>query len=370
MKNAKKLIAIVLTLVLVCGAVGCKKKKMSDEEYLKLAETKAEQNKKKVLLRMSVDDGSVYEITAYDAVYYLAYNEKDALDYKAQQDSYFISVYGSGYDFWSITDTNGTTVRDGYKDSAYATLEYVYTFYLEAKKQGMQLDESRRLSITAATEKFLASYSAEQRARCGMTEACIRENYEKIFLAEQFVDKMTTDYEVDEDAIRATVNKEDYRVYKTNYLYVSKYERDEDYRRIELSEEEAAKRKAAVEDALERVKKGESMESICTLYEEFMYGGTSTFTKQTVNDDPDYNNAAMALKKGECTLFERDSSYNIIVLTDNTDFSGYEEAVDDAIVTAKSTGVADLYQTIDNRYELVKTEEWDAIKLGTYTIGN
>lgn len=370
MRRVKRLFVIALTLVLVCGAVGCKKKKMSDEEYLKLAETKAEQNKKKVLLRMSVDDGSVYEITAYDAVYYLAYNERDALEYKAQQDSYFASVYGSGYDFWSITDTNGTTVRDGYKDSAFGTLEYVYTFWLEAKRQGMELEESRRLSITAATEKFLAGYSAEQRARCGMTEACIRENYEKIFLAEQYVEKMTTDYEVDEDAVRATVDKEDYRVYKTNYLYVSKYERDEDYRRIELSEEESAKRKAAVEDALERVKNGESMESICAMYDEFMYGGTSTFTKQQVNDDPDYNNAAMALKKGECTLFERDSSYNIIVLTDNTDFSGYEEAVDDAIATAKSTGVAELYETIDDRYELVKTEEWDAIKLGTYTIGN
>ncbi|MBO7650250.1 MAG: hypothetical protein J6S79_05860 [Lachnospiraceae bacterium] len=369
MRRVKQITAVLLVLVLACAAVGCKKKKMSDEQYLELAEKKAEQNKKTTLLVMTAGDGSVYNITAYDMVYYLAYNEKAALEFKAKQNDYYSTMYGADYDFWSVTDSNGTTVKDGYKEQAYAAAAYAFVFAQEAKNAGMTIEESRRVSLNTATEQFLAGFTAEQKARCGMTEACIRENYERIFLAEQYIEKMTADYKVDEAAIRASIDKEDYRVYKTNYMYVSKFDREENsFKQIELSPEEAAKRKAAIEDALVRAESGESLEQICTLYNEFMYGGTSSFTKQQINEDPDYNNAALKLKKGECTLFERESSYYVIILVDNEEFSGYEEAVEAAIEDERNKGVAALYQSISGAYDFAKTEAWEAITLGSYTI--
>ena len=367
-RRVKQIAAVLLVLCMMACMAGCKKKKMSDEEYLKLAETKASQNKNKVLLRMMADDGSVYDITAYDMVYYLAYSEKDALELQAKQHAYYVSLYGNEYDFWEITDSNGTKVKDGYKENAYASASYAFIFSQQAKNSGMVLEEARRLAAATATEKFLLKFTAEQRAKCGMTEACIRENYERIFLAEQYIEKMTRDFKVDEDAIRATVDREDYRVYETDYLYVAKFDRDEDYKRVDFTPEESARRKAAIDDALERVKGGESMVQVRSSYDDIMGYGTSDFYRTQIDEDPEYNKAAMALKKGECTLFERESSYYIILLVDNEKYSGYEEAVASAIETAQNTGIADYAKTISDRYEVVKTEEWDSITLGSYAI--
>ena len=129
----------MLVMCMACGMVGCKKKKMSDEEYLKHAETKAEQNKKKVLLKLTSTDGTTYDITAYDMVYFLAYNERSALEFQAKQNDYYIAMYGTDYDFWNITDSSGIKVKEGYKETAYATAAYAYIFYMEAKKNGGEL---------------------------------------------------------------------------------------------------------------------------------------------------------------------------------------------------------------------------------------
>ncbi|MBO7630928.1 MAG: hypothetical protein J6S78_01190 [Lachnospiraceae bacterium] len=368
MKTVRKLTIAMLVICMACSMVGCKKKKMSDEEYLKLAETKAEQNKKKVLLKLTSTDGTTYDITAYDMVYFLAYNERSALEFQAKQNDYYIAMYGTDYDFWNITDSSGIKIKEGYKETAYATAAYAYIFYMEAKKNGVELEESRRAGISLATEKFLLNYTPEQRAKCGMTEACIRENYEKVFLAEQYIDKLTKDVVIDEEAVRATVDKEDYRVYETDFLYVAKYDTDENFHRVDFSDEEVEERRAGVYDALERTKNGEDMIEIRKDYERFMGYGTSDFFRTQVDEDPDYNNAAMALKKGECVLFERDSRYYIIYMEDNEKFKGYEEAVEKAIETKRNTYVAEINEELRAKYDIAKTEEWESITMGDYAL--
>ena len=369
MKKAIRIAAFLLVLFAAFGMTGCKKKKLSDEEYMELAEKQAERNRKKVLLRVTAG-GETYDVTAYDLVYFLAYNERSALDFKKQQNDYFTATYGSDYNFWEVKDSSGVTVKDSFKESAYASASYAIVFYHEAVAKGMKLEEVRRVAAGTATEKFLVGYSAEQRAKCGMTEACIRECYEKIFLAEQYVEKLSKDYKVDEDAIRAGIDKEDYRVYETDYLYVAKYDRDENFKRVDFTPEESAQRKAAVDDALERVKNGESMPEIKKQYDEIMGYGTSDFFRTQEEEDPEYIKASMKLKKGECTLFERESTYYIIYMSDNEKYSGYEEAVEQAIETEKNTGVASLYKTTAAQYDIAKTEEWEAVEFGKFAIVN
>ena len=140
-------IRIITALVLVFAALfclgGCRKKPLTDKQYEELAKKQAERNKKKVLLRVTAG-GQSYEITEYDLVYLLAMNERSALDYKKEQNGYFISMYGENYDFWSLKNSSGTTVRDGYKEDAYKAAVYSYAFYYEAKAAGLELDEAHR----------------------------------------------------------------------------------------------------------------------------------------------------------------------------------------------------------------------------------
>ena len=240
---------LLVLLMVVAPLGGCKKKQLTDKEYEELAQKQAEKNKKKVVLRVT-EGNETFDVTLYDALYYLVYNEKSALSVKNEQNSYFASMYGEDYNFWEITNSDGIKTKDGYKENAYATVVYTTVFYNEAKKAGMELEEIRRIQLDSATAMFMNDYTAEQRAKCGMTEACIRENYEKIFLADQYVEKMTSSYEVDEQAIRDSIDKEDYRVYETDYLFVQKSGIDENYERFEYTPEEQEMRKNAVEDAL------------------------------------------------------------------------------------------------------------------------
>lgn len=329
MKQIRKLAVILLVIVLAIAGVGCEKRKLTEKEYEELAKKQAEKNKKKVLLRITVG-GETKEITAYDLVYYLAYNEKAGLEDKASKDASFRATYGEGYDYWNMTDSTGSKTKETYKNAAFSTIAYTYIMYYEALNKGMQLEELRKVKLDNATKNFLKGFSAEQRARVGMTEECIRENYEKMFLAEQFATQMTSDFKVDEEAVKASIVKEDYRVYETDYLYVAKYDYNDDFQRVEFTPEESEARKKAIDDAYARMQAGEEMTTIITDYDSIMHYSPRDVYRTDTGIEKEYVDAALNLAVGACTFIETNGGYYVITLLDNSNFVGYDEAVETA----------------------------------------
>ena len=358
MKQLRKLTAILLVFAVAFSCAGCGKKKMTDKQYEELAGKQAEKNKKNVVLRITFD-GQTKEITAYDVVYFLAYNERQAYEEKSSKEPTYRALYGDDFNYFEMRDSNGTMMKDSYKSAAFSTIAYTYILYYE---------ELRRVKLDSATSNFLNSYSAEQRARVGMTADCIRETYEKVFLADQYGTLMTSDFEVDEEAAKATVDKEDYRVYQTDYLYVAKYDYDENFQKVEFSAEESAARKAAMDDAFERTKNGEDMLDIRSSYDSIMSYGTRDIYRTDNTLEPAYIENSMNLKEGECVFLETTGGYYVIYLENNHEFVGYDEAVSSAIEKAKSTGVAEWYMTFESKYNIEKTAEWDKIEIGKYAI--
>ncbi|MBO4324531.1 MAG: hypothetical protein J5845_03910 [Lachnospiraceae bacterium] len=367
MKQLRKLTAILLVFAVAFSCAGCGKKKMTDKQYEELAGKQAEKNRKNVVLRITVD-GQTKEITAYDVVYFLAYNERQAYEEKSSKEPAYRALYGDDFNYFEMRDSNGTMMKDSYKSAAFSTIAYTYILYYEALNAGVQLEELRRVKLDSATSNFLNSYSAEQRARVGMTADCIRETYEKVFLADQYGTLMTSDFKVDEEAAKATVDKEDYRVYQTDYLYVAKYDYDEDFQKVEFSAEESAARKAAMDDAFERTKNGEDMMTIRSSYDSIMSYGTRDIYRTDNTLEPAYIENSMNLKEGECVFLETTGGYYVIYLENNHEFVGYDEAVSSAIEKAKSTGVAEWYMTFESKYNIEKTAEWDKIEIGKYAI--
>lgn len=365
----KRLICCVLMLVMATALfAGCGEKKLTDAEYLELAKEKAEENKKKVGLYITKGD-TTHEITMDKLVYFLAYYEKQGLEYFNENKEYFDNVYSGEYDYWSITSgSNGETMKDNYKNMAFSTAVYTYLMYLEAVENGMELSEVRKAQLDTLTAEFVAGFTAQQRARCGMTEECIRENYERILLADAYVTQLQEGHEPDEEAIKATVDKEDYRVYVSDYLYVSKFDYNDDFTKIELSEDEMTARKEAIENALVQTEKGQTMMSIQVLYNEFMTYATRDFYRTNVTYEEDYIETAMSLEPDECVLLETSTGYYVIKLISNDQIVGYEEAVQDALDNAQAVDVATLYQEIEKEYEVTKAEAWDAVSFGSYAL--
>ncbi len=361
----KRVLCGMLMLMMGIGLLtGCGDKELSDEEYAEIAEQKA-QNDKKVVALYATKGSNTYEITMNDVVYFLAYNELQGYQAYAEKKEEYEAVFGEGYDFWETQGADGT-MGDVYKGMAFSTIAYTYVFYYEAVEEGMKLDAQRTAQLDAATENFLAKYTPAQRARCGMTAEGIRATYERIFLADAYMEKLTAEHVVDEEAVTATVDKEDYLVYVTDYLYVPKADYDDDLKQIELTENELAERKAAIEDALTKVEKGQEMLAVRAIYDKFMTYATRDFYRTNATYEEEYIEKAVAMEVGENALLETKSGYYVIKLIDNTQYAGYDEAVKAAIEDAKNLDISKVYTELEKEYDISTSEAWDAVKFGNY----
>lgn len=363
----KRLFCVLLIAALAAGMLtGCKDKEMTDEEYLELIEQKAEDNKKTVALYISGPEKS-YEITLDWLVYYLAYYEKQALSTQSENSEYFEALYGEEYDFWSLPSSDGkTTMAETYKSAAYSSMIYTAIMYFEAVEAGVEAGDSRLVKLESTTQSFLAKYTLAERAKCGMSEECIRENYERIFLVDAYAEYLTENREVDEDAIRESIDKEDYRVYQTDYLYISKSQYDDDLNRVELSEEEVKRRAAAAQAAYEKVLMGDDMVKVRAEYDDIMTYSTRDFTRTNISVEQNYIAEAVKLENGEITFLETDLGYYVIKMVDNTQYSGYEDAVQEAIDTAKAQDISEVYEEIEKKYEVTPSDAYESIRLGGY----
>lgn len=363
----KRLFCMLLIAVLTAGLLtGCKDKKMSEEDYLELIAQRAEDNKKTVALYISGPEKN-YEVTMDWLVYYFAYYEKQALATQAENQEYFEALYGEEYDFWSLPSSDGkNTMAETYKKAAFSSMVYTAIMYYEALEQGIEAGSSRLIKLDSATQSFLAKYTLEERAKCGMSEECIRENYERIFLVDAYAEYLTENREVDEDAIRETVDKEDYRVYQTDYLYISKNQYDENLNRVELSEEEVKRRAAAADAAYEKVMMGEDMIKVRSEYDDIMTYSTRDFTRTNISIEQAYITEAVKMENGETVFLETDLGYYVIRMVDNSQYSGYEDAVQEAIDKAKAEDISDIYEEIEKGYEVTPSEAYDSIRLGQF----
>ncbi len=363
----KRIFCMLLLAALTLGVLGgCKDKGMTDEEYQKLIEERAEKNKTTVAFYISGPEEN-YEVTMDWLVYYLAYNEKKGLDTQAKNQDYFQALYGESYDFWSLPSSDGSsTMAQTYKDAAFSSVVYTALLYFEAVEAGITLDDNYLLHLDSTTQKFLENYTLAERAKCGMSEECIRENYKRIFLVDAYTNYLTENLEVDEDAVRESIDKEDYRVYQTDYLYVSKTVYDENLDKVEMTEEEQNRRAAAANAAYEKVLLGTDMVKVRSDYDDIMTYSTRDVTRTTASVEEEYITAATKMENGDVTFLETSGGYYVIKMIDNTVFSGYEDAVQEAIDKARAEDISNIYQEIEKKYEVNPTDAYEDIQLGEY----
>ena len=362
----KKVIAVICALCLCISCMGmltgCGENKLTDEEYEEIAKTNAAANAKKVVLTLVKGDKK-YDVTLDMFTYYLAYNESDGNDNFNANADYYKTMYGDNVDFWSIQGSDGKTMNDMYKEVVYASMMYTTILYYEATEAGMQMTEARRNALDSATDQFLAKYTAEQRARCGMTRDVIYANYERIFLADQFSSIMASNVTVDRDAVAATIDKELYRQYKSNYLYLTKSEDDKEFA---VRAGDQAKRRETMNECYQEALNGKSLEQIKKEHDQILVYSEREFREvDNTGLDEKYLESVKEMKIGEIRLLELSYGIFIIELTDNTTYYGYEDAVTEAVSQEQSRGIKSIYTDIEKNYTISKTEEWDNITMGT-----
>ena len=363
MKTWKKTVVCIFCILAMTAGVftGCTKKNMTDAEYEEIAKNTAKDNAKKVVMKITKGDKS-YDITLDMLTYFLMFQESEGLSYYQSNKDMFASLYGT-MDFWSIPVNETTKMRDSYKNAAYNAAVNTLLLYFEASEAGMTLTDNRKSAVEMQTTLFLGKYSPAEKARAGCTEEVIRANYERVFLAEQFLDLASSAVEIDTEAVKASVNKEDYRSTDTTYIYLSKDTENETYNQYAGSVED---REKLMTTLFEEAKNGKSLEDIQKEHADILTLGTRGFQKGNATSiEPDYIENAEAMKVGECRLLDYNYGIYIVRLDDNTKYYGYDDAVQAALEEAQNKGVSDVYVGIIEKYNIETTDAWNDIEMGT-----
>lgn len=359
----KKLLLIMLVCILcISQFAGCGKKKMTSEDYVELAKSNAASNAKKVVMTIS-KGGQSQDVTLDMMTYYLAYDELDGEAAFTANKEYFTTMYGENVDFWELPSKNNAPMKEGYKNSVYAKTLYTTILCNEAKEAGITLSSERRSMIDRLTNDFLAKFTDAEKARCGMTEAVIRANYENILLADQYNNLLLSDVTVDRDEIAATIDKELYRVYRTRYIYLTN---STDNAELTAIAGDTEKRRQLMEECFEAAKNGTSLEDLQKQNADIMVYASRDFQKAEQSSiEKGYLDAAYEMKVGEYRLLEFDYGTYVVVLDDNTEYFGYDDAVTEAVAAAENEIKGNLFNEIEKNYTITTTEVWDGIEMGT-----
>ena len=365
MKAGKKLIVCMLCVcAMVTGLLtGCGKKPMTDAEYAEIAKSTAADNAKKVVMTIE-KNGKVSEVTLDMITYYLAYYELEGRLEIEKNAEALKTFYGENADLWALPASGSNmTTAEAYKEMVRVSTLYTMLMYNEAVEAGMTLTDERKNVLESLTTNFLNNYSAAERARCGMTHDVIYANYERVLLADQFNELATNNVTVDRDEVAKTVDKEQYRVYKTNYLYISKSNDNEELVKAAGDVENRVK---TMQACYERAQNGEKLETIINDYKDFMYLMPRDITRTTAsNYEPDFCNAVFAMEKGELKFLDTSYGVYVIELLDESEFYGYEDAVDHAVEQEKNRKVKNIYSDIEKNYTIKTNDGWDEITIGT-----
>ena len=365
MKTGKKWIVCMLCVcAMLTGLLtGCGKKPMTDAEYEEIAKGTAADNAKKVVMTIE-KNGKVTEVTLDRLTYYLAYYELEGRLEIEKNAEALKTFYGENADLWALPASGSSmTTAQAYKEMVRVSILYTELMYSEAVKAGLKLTDERRDALESLTTNFLNNYSAAERARCGMTRDVIYANYERVLLADQFSELATNNVTVDRDEVAKSIDKDQYRVYKVNYLYVSKSNDNEE---LVKAAGDVANRQKTMQSCYERAQNGEQLETIINDYKDFMYLMPRDITRVTAsNYEPDFCNAVFEMKTGEIKLLDTTYGIYVIELLDASEFFGYEDAVDQAVEEEKSRKVKNIYNDIEKNYTIKTTDGWDEINMGT-----
>lgn len=306
-----------------------------------------------------------FEMTMDHMMFFIYSLENDG----AMKEYYYQAYYEMS--FWDLPyDESGVTMREVYKEYAMNSAIQYGVLYQEALKAGIELSEAEKAENAEFIEELLTMLDAAALERTGFTKETLAKTMELMSLAEKYYDVMAEGFGISEEMVSAEVNKEDYKEYSTEYLYLSTSSYDSEYNLIERSEEEKAADYALMQGYLEQIKSGMSMEAIKEQNASLTHT-TKVFLADAETVDPDYRQAAAALENGAYSdVVETRYGYYIILMTDNDCTDSYEAALAEAVQAKEDEAFAEAFEKLQDIYPSTINEEvWEPLVFGEIALG-
>lgn len=277
---------------------------------------------------------------------------------------YYAANFGG--DYWEMVyDGEGRTTRDVYKDETMDMLIQYAVLYDCAIKSGMGLTTEEQKANAAYVEGLKQMLTAEETERGGFTEESLLKTCGWIKLGEKYYSKITDNLGITKDSIKETINKEDYKEYKTEYLYLSTTYYDENYNVCQEEDFIKEERMAQMQDYYEQAKDGVMFETLAAADETLMYK-VRTFLAEGQQAEAAYMEAAEQLKEGQmCGPIQTEYGIYLIRMLDDECTETYDAVVEEKYELERSEAFEAAYQVLLENYEVtVNHEVWDEVLMG------
>lgn len=256
-------------------------------------------------------------------------------------------IYGSS--FWTAenVDNQGNNGAQAVKKEIMQNMKQREILYMDAQKNGMSLSDEEKSKVEEELKSFRKGLSEKQKKMYGLDEDTVRTVLEKRALADKYKNKIITDLAIDENAVKASVSKTDYRQYDLQYYTYPKV--------IEDDKGNSSKKNA--KDLKEAKKSMEALQKKAVGAKDFTKGlitdadnnneddktGIAYRTEELLGSNKEFASdkvlkAIKKMKNGEVSgVLEDDKAYYIVRMENNNNPKAYEDQCTQAVENEKQT---------------------------------
>ena len=289
--------------------------------------------------------------------------------YQAEAMPNMYAMYGRSFD-WEDTAEDGETYSSTYKKQIMQTLKKREILYMCAQKQGLSLTDEEKKAVQEDVKNARKNMTDKQKKMKGLDEATLTTVMEKDKLGEKYKDSVIATLNIDEDALKKTVDKKSYRQYTLQYYVFAKTEtdsegnsKDKDAKSIAQGKKdmEALQKKAAkAKDFTKNVMTDKDDDKIDDNNKAISYS-----TKDLVETDEDFLDKktlkkVKAMKNGEVSdVLETKDGYYVIKMVNNNDPEAYNNQCESVVSQEKETQFDATYKnTIKAEYTATAQSYW------------
>lgn len=335
----KKLFSIIMIAVLCATTLlaGCGK----EEEKSTQAASNGKDPADVLVLKVGDDEVYLNEVNYYALAFLSSMGVADGTDLS----TYFSEQY--------------PTMDEAYKAQLLMQIRQSKILYLKAVEEGITLSEDEVAEVDTEADKFMENYDKDKQEKFGLDKELLTHVFTQIYMIRKLESQLASGVEQSETVSYGTIEKLVFLRVKIDESGNAVTDADGNYEY--LSEEEQAEKKAQAEEALTKLKNGESADDLIAEYDLAATSGTTHAATDSLKE-------SYGLSDGEVSdVIESDYGYTIIkvVALEDQDYtdsvnSYYQNSATQEAVKNQEQEWFDAFEISDDD---VETDVWKAFSL-------
>ena len=326
-----------------------------------------------VLIVSTTDEnGSQKKDTVYmkEAVYSIYQIENQYSQYS----SIYQQLYGKTY--WEMEDVDGKgrSGASAAKKQVMDSLKQREILYMEAQKRGYSLTDEEIKTTEESVATTMKNFTDKQKKMEGLDEKTLKSEFKKNALAEKFRQILIKESGIDEEALKATVDKKEYRQYTLQYYKVSNQETSGE----ETKEVSAEQKQTNLTNMQALQEKAKTAEDFTKLLDDNDKTGiqyqTENLIKKDLKDSTFLNKKLrkqiMKMENDQLSdIIEGEDGYYLIKMVNNNDSEAYDNECKSVVEAEQTKQFNAKYAEFAPSYVTEVQSYWKGrVKLGSYTI--